>query len=239
VQLTVDRSYGDLVTDFFRKNPAVPHSIHHDLQQITIEIDGRALPAEAVWQIQYHFRYLELFTWSGPVLEDVVFWEKAQLFEAIVADFMVATRDLVYDVMAPVEARGFILGGMLAPAVGRPLLPVRKYKPCFGRFPGARSSFTNWRGEPEELFIFQHDRFDGARVLIVDDLVDTGSSLRAAIKALSAVGAEPIGAFYLCNALERGRQGTFSIPIRSFVHRGPLPVLLDGRPRSDQIKEHP
>jgi adenine phosphoribosyltransferase len=237
VQLAVDGSYRDLVIDFFQKNPAIRHSLTYNPRQITIEIDERAMPPEAVRQIQVHFRYLELFTWSGTVLEDVVFWERPHLFKDIAADFRAATRDLEYDAIAPIEARGFILGGILAPAVGRPLLPIRKNKPSFSHFPGARSAFTNWRGQPEELYIFQRDEFDGARVLIVDDLIDTGNSLRAAIRALPAIGAEPIGAFYLCNALRDSRQGSWPIPIRCFVRRGPIPTLSGGAPRLDRVKE--
>jgi adenine/guanine phosphoribosyltransferase-like PRPP-binding protein len=239
VQVTVDCAYRDLVADFFRKNPTISHSILLDDTQIVIEIDELALPADAAGEIKRHFRYLELFIWSGTVLEDVIFWERAHLFDAIATDFMASTGDLNYDTIAPIEARGFLLAGMLAPAAGRPLLPIRKYKPCFGRFPGARSPFTNWKGEHDELFVFQRERFAGARVLIVDDLIDTGNSLRAALKALPAVGAKPIGAFYLCNAMEPGHDDAFSIPIRCFVRRGPVPALSGGPLRPDRVKEYP
>jgi adenine/guanine phosphoribosyltransferase-like PRPP-binding protein len=237
VQLAVDGAYRDLVIDFFRKNPTIHHSVTYHPHQITIEIDERTMPLEAVRAVQYHFRYLELFTWSGTVLEDVVFWERAHLFKDIADDFVVATRDLEYDAIAPIEARGFILAGILAPTVGRPLLPIRKDKPSYSHYAGARSSFTNWRGQPEELFIFQRDRLVDARILIVDDLIDTGNSLRAALRALPEVGAEPIGAFYLCNALGAGRQEDLTIPIRCFVRRGPIPALSTRSQRLDQVKD--
>jgi len=41
--------------------------------------------------------------------------------------------------------------------------------------------------------------------LIVDDLLDTGHSLAAAIEALAGVRCVPAGAFYLCDVLPEER----------------------------------
>ena len=92
-------------------------------------------------------------------MEDVRFWERAERFCDVARDFTALTADLHGDLLAPIEARGFLLSGMLAHALGLPMLPVRKHKPSYERFAGAanrnsRVPFTNWKGEAEALFVF-------------------------------------------------------------------------------------
>lgn len=95
-------------------------------------------------------------------------------------------------VVAP-EARGPVLGALAAVALGVGLVFVRKDP---ANHPGAdvklRSGPT-WRGAPVD---FQGRSFDlgvGDRVLIVDDWITTGSSIRAVAAVVGAMGAEVAG----------------------------------------------
>lgn len=75
----------------------------------------------------------------------------------------------------------------------------------------------SWKGREESLFIFRDRDFTGKKVLIVDDLIETGNSLEASVEGLNSLGLETAGAFYLCDASEDNLSGKFSFPIKSFL----------------------
>ena len=227
MRITIAPRYRPVVERTFAQNPAIPYRIAESGQGLTLEIPDAALSTHARQQIRLHFSYLDLFEWQGASVVDVRFWERAERFSDVARDFAALTADLHYDLLAPIEARGFLLGGMLGHALGLPMLPVRKDRPSYGRFAGvanqnSRVPFTNWKGEAEALFVFSRPWAEGQRALIVDDLLDTGHSLAAAIEALAGVGCVPVGAFYLCDVLPEERCTAFRIPIRAFVRQRSL-----------------
>ncbi|MGD1996362.1 MAG: phosphoribosyltransferase [Anaerolineae bacterium] len=184
-----------------------------------LEVDETSLPNSLVQQVSLYFKYLDLFEWDNGGVENVVFWERPSRFDQLVRDFQAVTQDLAYELIAPIEARGFLLAGLIAKETHTPIFPIRKFKPFYERFPGVKVGFKNWKGKQEAIFLFSRDHCIGRRVLIVDDLIETGNSLEAAVKGLSSLGSIPIGAFYLCDVMDEERREKFSIPIRSFVKR--------------------
>jgi adenine phosphoribosyltransferase len=88
------------------------------------------------------------------------------------------------------EARGFILAAPVAVAAGAGFVPVRKA----GKLPGAVHA-VSYRLEYGEATIEIHqDSFQpGDRVLIIDDVLATGGTAAAAVEAVRACGAEPLG----------------------------------------------
>ena len=81
-----------------------------------------------------------------------------------------------FDVVAGVEARGFLLAGAIAIAAGVGLVPIRKA----GKLPRPAAS-VSYSLEYGTATIEAHDDIrDGARVLLVDDVLATGGTLRAA-----------------------------------------------------------
>jgi adenine/guanine phosphoribosyltransferase-like PRPP-binding protein len=214
--LTVPTQHRSIAEQYFRH-----HAFRYQLEErgevVHIHFDPQNLDEADLQRIRLQFKYLDLFTWYGAEIDDVVFWERADLFDEISADFQLLTGELAYDLLAPLEARGFLLAGMLAARLNKPILPVRKYKPFFDRFPGIKMEFTNWKGEAEALFAAHRDDYAGKRVLIVDDLIETGNSLEAAVKLLEQIGCQIVGAFYLCEVLTPEVQRKFTFPIFSFV----------------------
>ena len=104
----------------------------------------------------------------------------------------------VTQVMAP-EARGPILGALVAVELGAGLVLARKEGT---NHPGADipvESLPTWRGRTE---LFQGRSFDLTtrdRVLLVDDWITTGSTMRAATNILRLLGATYVGAAVLVN----------------------------------------
>ncbi len=220
MQIVIDRPYSELVDRFFERHAGLPHELYLKEKEVVVVLDEDLLPPETLQAVALHLRYLDLFTWDLGEIDDVIFWERPGKFDALVEDFAALTRDMEYEVLAPLEARGFLLAGLIAKALHLPVLPIRKYKPFYRRFSGTKADFTNWQGEAETLFVFRRPPLLEKRVLVVDDLIETGNSLEAAVRALDVLDCEVVGAFYLCDVTTGERRAAFDFPIRAFVRPG-------------------
>jgi len=96
------------------------------------------------------------------------------------------------DAVAAIESRGFLFAAPLSIRLGLPLILVRKK----GKLPGKTLSKSySLEYGTAEVEIHEADIPRGGRVLIVDDLIATGGTLRAAADILVQGGAIPIGVF--------------------------------------------
>ena len=94
-----------------------------------------------------------------------------------------------FDLVAGVEARGFLLAGAIAIAAGVGLVPIRKA----GKLPRPAASVA-YALEYGTATIEAHDDIrDGARVLLVDDVLATGGTLRAAQELVETLGGTVVG----------------------------------------------
>jgi adenine phosphoribosyltransferase len=93
------------------------------------------------------------------------------------------------DVVAGIEARGFILAAPVATRLGVGFVPVRKE----GKLPGrtTRTSYALEYGEAT-LEITADAVLPGQRVLLVDDVLATGGTAAAAIELLERAGARVV-----------------------------------------------
>lgn len=99
-------------------------------------------------------------------------------------------------VCAP-EARGPILGALAATSLGAGLVLARKDA---RNHPGAdrrTTSAPTWRGTSEVFLTRSFDFAGHDRVLVVDDWITSGSSVRALAEAIAAHGATYVGASVL------------------------------------------
>jgi adenine phosphoribosyltransferase len=93
------------------------------------------------------------------------------------------------DIVAGIEARGFLIAGALARQLGCGVLPVRKA----GKLPPptVRRAYALEYGQAEiEVPL---GLLEGKRVLLVDDVLATGGTLRAAAELLAEAGATVTG----------------------------------------------
>lgn len=98
------------------------------------------------------------------------------------------------DTIVAVESRGFIFGAPLAYALGIGLVPVRKA----GKLPDRtlREEYDLEYGSA--TLEIHHDAIQsGERVLLVDDLLATGGTARAAVNLVQRLGGTITGVFVL------------------------------------------
>lgn len=146
---------------------------------------------ELARRIEAALRTHDDFPRDGVRFRDVLpIFRDPDLYDDVLGRLAVAAEPWEPDWIAAVESRGFLLGAPLADRLGIPLAAVRKE----GKLPGrtATRSYDLEYGTAElEL---QVDAVpDGSEVLLVDDLLATGGTLRAAAGLLEEIGARIAG----------------------------------------------
>lgn len=130
-----------------------------------------------------------------PLLAD------GDVFRRLIAELQARHAADPPDGIAAVDARGFILGGALACALGVGFVPLRKR----GKLP-YRTLAEDYALEYGHATLEVHvDGFvAGQRVLLVDDLVATGGTLLAAARLLQRLGAQITEALVLVDLPDLG-----------------------------------
>lgn len=106
-----------------------------------------------------------------------------------VVDAMIAPFAGRFEVVAGVEARGFLLAGAVAVAAGVGLVPIRKA----GKLPRPAAS-VDYDLEYGTATIEAHDDIrPGTRLLLVDDVLATGGTLHAAHTLVGDLGGTVVG----------------------------------------------
>lgn len=112
-------------------------------------------------------------------------------------DFCIVRMKEIYaevplDGVAVIESRGFVFGAPFARDRGLPLILLRKK----GKLPGPtwQARFTLEYGE-DVLEVHKSDVRPGMRILLVDDLIATGGTLRASVELLAKGGARVTAIF--------------------------------------------
>ena len=151
-----------------------------------------------------------LFRDLNPVFADAV------AFRAIIDELAEKHRGQ-FDAVAGIEARGFLFGAALAVKLGTGVLLIRKD----GKLPGATiaEDYALEYGT-DRIAIHADACAPGARVLLVDDLIATGGTARAAVRLLHKAGAEVIQAAFVIDLPELGGAEALrgdGIPVTSLV----------------------
>ncbi|PHV11455.1 adenine phosphoribosyltransferase [Chitinimonas sp. BJB300] len=130
-----------------------------------------------------------------PLLQD------PKSFRVLVDCFVHRYMDQQIDVVAGVDARGFILGSVIAYELNRGFVPVRKK----GKLP-FHTVAEEYELEYGSATVELHSDAiqPGQRVLLIDDLVATGGTMIAAAKLVRKLGGEVIEAAAIVDLPELG-----------------------------------
>ncbi len=105
------------------------------------------------------------------------------------------------DLVAGIEARGFLFAGAIAPKLGAGVLMIRKG----GKLPGPAHGLDYALEYGDDRLEVHMDAFPpGARILIVDDLIATGGTALAATQLIEKVGGHVAGASFLVDLPDLG-----------------------------------
>lgn len=130
-----------------------------------------------------------------PLLQD------KKTFRVLVDVFVHRYMDQKLDYVAGVDARGFILGAVVAYELNLGFIPVRKK----GKLPFDTVS-EEYELEYGSATVEIHTDACGAgdRILLIDDLVATGGTMLAAAKLLDRIGAKVVEAAAIVDLPELG-----------------------------------
>ncbi len=133
-----------------------------------------------------------------PVLAD------GKLLRTIVNEMADPFRDQDLTHVVGIEARGFILGGAVATSLGVGFVPARKP----GKLPWERLRESYELEYGTDALECHRDGMDSqARVLVVDDVLATGGTARAAGQLARNLGAELVGWSFLLEIAGLGGRG--------------------------------
>ena len=132
---------------------------------------------------------------KGIVFKDITtLLNNGELFSEVIDYFANKYKDV--DFVCGIESRGFIFGAAIASKIKKGFVPIRKK----GKLPFITVSekYTLEYGIDEiEIHIDAFRDVKQPKVLLVDDLIATGGTAKAAIKLLQSMGADIKAASFL------------------------------------------
>jgi adenine phosphoribosyltransferase len=128
------------------------------------------------------------FPKPGIVFKDITpLLQNADAFRYIIDQLVARYKNRPIDVIAGIESRGFLFASVLAYALKKPLVVIRKK----GKLPHLTVTYTYQLEYGEDTIEMHEDAIPrGAKVLIVDDLLATGGTAEAAAKLVEKMGGE-------------------------------------------------
>jgi adenine phosphoribosyltransferase len=122
-------------------------------------------------------------------------------FRAVIDGLVLPFLTVGIDYIVGIEARGFILGGAVAHELGRGFVPIRKK----GKLPWKTigQDYSLEYGV-DTIEIHADAIHEGARVLLVDDLIATGGTADAAIELIRRSGGEIVAATFVIDLPDLG-----------------------------------
>jgi adenine phosphoribosyltransferase len=116
------------------------------------------------------------FAWLDPTS----IYINAEAFNDLLDDLLDDLSEVEFDVVAGLDAMGFVLGAALAARRGVGFLPIRKAgKLCVDT---DKVSFGNYSGRTQDMEMRLPAFAPGTRVLLVDQWVETGGTMDGAIR---------------------------------------------------------
>ena len=124
----------------------------------------------------------EKFAWLDPTS----IYINGDAFTQLLDDLTGELDGVECDVVAGLDAMGFVLGAAIATRIGVGFLPIRKAgKLCVDT---DAVSFTNYSGRTQEMEMRTPAFAAGTRVLLVDQWIETGGTMDGAIRLVERQG---------------------------------------------------
>ena len=157
------------------------------------------------------------FPIAGVLFRDITpLLENPQAFRQAIDQLVEPYRNQQIDLIAAIEARGYLLAAPIAYSLGIGMVPVRK--PGKLPFTTVRQEYTLEYGT-NTLEMHADAVKTGQRVLIIDDVIATGGSAKATANLIERVGGTVAGFSFLIELdFLNGRQVLTDYNIHSVLH---------------------
>lgn len=135
------------------------------------------------------------FPKKGIIFKDITtLIQKKDLFRRAIDEFAERYKNKGIDLVACIEARGFIFGGALAYKLGAGVIPIRKK----GKLPyKTRTATYSLEYGIDSLQMHEDAIMPGQRVLLFDDLLATGGTASATAGLIKELGGELVEIAFL------------------------------------------
>jgi adenine phosphoribosyltransferase len=176
------------------------------------------MSTETLQQIRDAIRTIPDYPKPGIMFRDITtLLGNAQVYRQTVELLVAPWRQQQVDRVAGIEARGFILGGVMAHELSAGFVPIRKR----GKLPHTtvRVAYSLEYGL-DEMEMHRDALSAGERIILVDDLIATGGTAVAAVQLLRSLGAQILAACFIIDLPDLGGSGRLAalqVPVRSLV----------------------
>ena len=137
------------------------------------------------------------FPQPGIIFKDIsTILNDAQAFGLLMDHLRDRYKDMKLDFIAGIDARGFIFGAALARDLGLGFVPIRKK----GKLPYTTISekyALEYGFDEVEIHIDAFREIEGARVLLIDDLIATGGTAFAAANLIEKSGGKCVESCFI------------------------------------------
>ena len=146
-------------------------------------------------KIKNAIRDIPDFPKKGIIFKDITpLIKDKELFKEVIDILAARYKDKKIDLIACIDARGFIFGGALAYKLGVGLVPVRKQ----GKLPHRTKRATyDLEYGTDAVEIHEDAVMPGHRILLVDDLLATGGTAAAAANLIQEAGGDLVEIAFL------------------------------------------
>ena len=119
---------------------------------------------------------------KGPRYDVTPLFADFESFSALVEDLLAPFNSIEFDYVAGIDALGFILGTAISFRALKGFIPIRKG----GKLPVDTTSvdFVDYSGQEKSLELRADAIKPGTRVLLVDEWIETGAQVNAAIELI-------------------------------------------------------
>jgi adenine phosphoribosyltransferase len=142
-------------------------------------------------ELKKYVRDIEGYPKAGITFRDITpLLGRKELFREVVDMMSRAWSDRGVDLVAAIEARGFIPGAAIAVKLNAGFVPIRKV----GKLPwNTISEAYQLEYGTDQLQVHADAVERGQKVLIVDDVLATGGTAAAAVRLIRQLGGEVVG----------------------------------------------
>lgn len=166
--------------------------------------------------LKRYIRNIPDFPKKGILFRDITtLLKNSNAFKKVIDIFYRRYRNKKIDIVVAIEARGFIFGSVLAYKLNAGFVPVRKK----GKLPSETVEVIYSLEYGKDVLAIHKDAIKKfQKVLIVDDLLATGGTVKAVIELVEKLGGKIIECAFLIELTSlNGREKLKNYPVFSLI----------------------